>query len=44
MIYTTAEIVIGEARGIVFTRETDQTTGYKELMIRQGTRARKKKS
>ncbi|HEV7397005.1 MAG TPA: PPC domain-containing DNA-binding protein, partial [Pyrinomonadaceae bacterium] len=28
VIYTTAEIVIGEARGIVFSRETDQTTGY----------------
>lgn len=43
VIYTTAEIVIGEARGIVFTRETDQTTTYKELMIRQGMRAGKKK-
>jgi uncharacterized protein len=37
-VYTTAEIVIGEARGIVFSRETDQATGYKELTIRQHRR------
>lgn len=41
-VYTTAEIVIGEAGGIVFTRETDKTTGYKELMIRRATRPRKR--
>ncbi len=40
-IYTTAEIVIGEARGIVFTREADKLTGYKELTIRRYRRPRK---
>lgn len=30
-IYTTAEIVIGEAQGIIFTREKDAQTGYAEL-------------
>jgi predicted DNA-binding protein with PD1-like motif len=37
-IYTTAEIVIGEARGLVFTREQDTETGYKELKIHSSTR------
>ena len=41
-IYTTAEIIIGEARGIVFTRETDSLTGYKELMIRRHVGPRKR--
>ena len=41
-IYTTAEIVIGEANGIVFTRETDKLTGYKELKIRRNRRSRKR--
>ena len=40
-IYTTAEIVIGEARGIVFAREADKLTGYKELTIRRYGRPRK---
>ena len=34
-IYTTAEIVIGEATGVEFGRETDKQTGYKELTIRR---------
>jgi predicted DNA-binding protein with PD1-like motif len=34
-IYTTAEIVIGEAAGMAFGRETDSLTGYKELTIRR---------
>ncbi|HAF14499.1 MAG TPA: DUF296 domain-containing protein [Blastocatellia bacterium] len=34
LIYTTAEIVIGEARGLRFSREQDKETGYKELRIR----------
>ncbi|HUQ33292.1 MAG TPA: PPC domain-containing DNA-binding protein, partial [Pyrinomonadaceae bacterium] len=38
-IYTTAEIVIGEARGLVFTREQDAQTGYKELKIHSATRS-----
>ena len=37
-IYTTAEIVIGEANGIVFRREPDKVTGYKELTIRRNRR------
>lgn len=42
-IYTTAEIVIGEASGMVFSRETDKETGYKELTIRQQRRLRKRR-
>lgn len=34
-IYTTAEIVIGVADGIVFTRENDAQTGYDELTFRK---------
>jgi predicted DNA-binding protein with PD1-like motif len=41
-IYTTAEIVIGEAKGIVFAREADQSTGYKELTIHRYRRPRKR--
>jgi predicted DNA-binding protein with PD1-like motif len=37
-IYTTAEIVIGEARGLIFARGTDPETGYKELQIRKARR------
>jgi predicted DNA-binding protein with PD1-like motif len=33
LIYTTAEIVIGDASGMVFRREQDKETGYKELRI-----------
>ena len=33
IIYTTAEIVIGEAPDLLFTRETDPATTYKELKI-----------
>jgi uncharacterized protein len=32
-IYTTAEIIIGEAQDLRFTREPDEQTGYKELKI-----------
>lgn len=35
VIYTTVEIVIGEARGLVFSREKDSETGYQELKIRK---------
>lgn len=38
LIYTTAEIVIGEARGLVFSREQDSETGYQELWIRKAKR------
>lgn len=34
-IYTTAEIVIGEAEEIIFTREKDEVTGYDELRPRR---------
>lgn len=33
LIYTTAEIVIGEAGSLVFKRETDPATTYKELKV-----------
>lgn len=42
-IYTTAEIVIAEARGLVFTREQDAQTGYKELKIHKVTRPNKRR-
>jgi len=42
LIYTTAEIIIGEAAGIEFRRETDKSTGYKELTIRPRGRPRKR--
>lgn len=34
LIYTTAEIVIGELPGVSFVREADSATGYDELSIR----------
>ena len=34
-IYTTAEIVIGASDEMIFTRETDAETTYKELKIRR---------
>jgi uncharacterized protein len=34
-IYTTAEIVIGEAEHIQFRRETDPETTYKELTVKK---------
>lgn len=33
LIYTTAEIVLGELEGVRFTRPTDAETGYDELVI-----------
>lgn len=41
LVYTTAEIIIGEATGMEFRRETDATTGYKELTIRPRRRSRR---
>jgi predicted DNA-binding protein with PD1-like motif len=35
IVYTTAEIVVGELKGVRFTREQDEQTGYKELHIRR---------
>ncbi len=33
-VYTTAEIVLGELTALKFTRETDPTFGYQELVVR----------
>lgn len=33
IIYTTAEIVIGESAQFIFTREKDTTTPWEELQI-----------
>lgn len=32
-VYTTAEVVIGELKDIVFSRELDCSTGFKELVV-----------
>lgn len=40
-IYTTAEIVLGVTDEIVFTRETDTETTYKELKIRPRKKPKK---
>lgn len=40
-VYTTAEIVIGEARDLLFTREPDELSGYKELKIRPRRQTKK---
>lgn len=34
-VYTTAEIILGECQGAVFTREYDENSGYQELAIKQ---------
>lgn len=34
-IYTTAEIIIGEAQDLLFTREPDEASGYQELKIKR---------
>lgn len=36
IVNTTAELVIGEAKGLEFYREEDSKTGYLELGIRKG--------
>ena len=33
IVYTTAEIIIGEAPDLIFKRETDSVTTYKELKV-----------
>lgn len=35
LVYTTVEIVVGEASGLTFSREQDAETGYRELRIRR---------
>ncbi len=34
LVYTTAEIVIGESKNLIFTREKDGTTPWEELQIK----------
>ncbi len=36
-IYTTAEIIIGEAKNLRFARPLDQQTGFNELMVERAT-------
>ena len=38
IVYTTAEIVLGESRRHVFTREKDGTTAWEELQVRKKLR------
>lgn len=33
VVFTTAEVVVGNAGGALFTREPDLQTGYNELVI-----------
>jgi predicted DNA-binding protein with PD1-like motif len=33
-IYTTAEVIIGESKTLVFTREKDGTTPWEELQVK----------
>lgn len=40
-IYTTAEIVIGDAKGLKMTREQDSQSGYKELKVRKKSAIRR---
>lgn len=35
VVHTTAELVLGELEGLVFARELDPTTGWRELVIRK---------
>ncbi len=35
LVYTTAEIVIGESKQLVFTREKDGTTEWEELQVKK---------
>lgn len=37
VVYTTAEVVIGECSEAVFRREPDPKTGYDELVVTQKT-------
>ncbi|XP_036356232.1 bifunctional protein GlmU isoform X1 [Octopus sinensis] len=34
IVYTTVEVVIGECQGLTFTREFDEETGFKELVVK----------
>ena len=37
VVFTTVEVVMGTAHGINFTREYDDATGYKELVVASST-------
>ncbi len=37
LIYTTAEVVIGEIPHLLFNRSVDPVTGYKELLVQKRT-------
>ncbi|XP_033979735.1 bifunctional protein GlmU-like [Trematomus bernacchii] len=36
-VFTTAELVLGEAGGLAFSREMDERTGFPELVVKQRT-------
>lgn len=36
IVYTTAEVIVGEANGLEFYREEDPKTGHRELCVRTG--------
>lgn len=39
-VFTTAEVVVGEAPDLLFSRETDQRTGFPELQVAPRRRRR----
>lgn len=39
VIYTTAEIVIGEINNLIFIRAIDESTGFKELVVKKDSKA-----
>lgn len=41
-VYTTAEIIVGAGEDLMFTREPDAESGYKELKIRRKIKSKKR--
>lgn len=37
LVYTTVELVVGDAVGLIFHRELDSATGFRELSIQKST-------
>jgi predicted DNA-binding protein with PD1-like motif len=37
LVYTTMELVVGDAVGLIFHRELDSVTGFRELSIQKST-------
>ncbi len=37
LVYTTVELVVGDAVGLIFHREPDSVTGFRELSIQKST-------